>query len=76
MKRKEDKFQPGYTFQNPKWHLQDDFLSYYKVLTTRILKCEITMNDLDENMKIPDRYLDEKKKETKVYKFIEHQIDT
>ena len=34
------------------------------------------MNDLDENMKIPDRYLDEKKKETKVYKFIEHQIDT
>ena len=74
-KKKNERNRPGYSFQNPKWNLQDTFLVHYKLLPTRLRRCEITPNDIEDTMKIDNRYLDEKRRETKVYKFIENLVD-
>ena len=49
---------------------------YYKLMPTRIRRCEITINDIDEQFKLPEKYLDNKKRETRIYKYLENLVDT
>lgn len=48
---------------------------HYKLLPTRLRRCEITPHDIDETLKIPDKYLDSRKRETRVYKYLENIMD-